>query len=93
MSEDYSYDGYPIILPCSPGGYAVDSYTGKFVIDDQCYRLFPEVSRNIETDGINFLINKVYNKNENLYFPIKAKKPYDVHPTYIHKISGKVNII
>ncbi|KAL7644911.1 UNVERIFIED_CONTAM: hypothetical protein RMT77_004728 [Armadillidium vulgare] len=82
-SKDSKYDGFPVILPCSPGGYAVDPFTGRFAIGDQCYKFFRYLPKNIEKEGINFIIQKVYKNNENLIFPKKAKKPYDVNPAYI----------
>ncbi|KAL7644910.1 UNVERIFIED_CONTAM: hypothetical protein RMT77_004727 [Armadillidium vulgare] len=79
----YVYDGFPIMLPCSPGGYAVDPFTGRFLIDNECYNYFQKVSRNREEDGINFIIKKVYKNNENLIFPTKIMNPYNVKPIYM----------
>ncbi|KAL7635966.1 UNVERIFIED_CONTAM: hypothetical protein RMT77_013784 [Armadillidium vulgare] len=67
QSEKRNIDGVPIILPCSPGGFVVDPKTGRFVINETCWKMFSDSKR--ENVGINFLINKMYNGNENLLFP------------------------
>ncbi|KAL7634318.1 UNVERIFIED_CONTAM: hypothetical protein RMT77_014695 [Armadillidium vulgare] len=80
-------DGVALILPCSPGGYAVDPYTGKFLINENCETLYWQ-TKNLMDKGISVIIDKFYQNDENLNFPItknetEGNKDSSFLPTYI----------
>ncbi|KAL7634090.1 UNVERIFIED_CONTAM: hypothetical protein RMT77_015418 [Armadillidium vulgare] len=73
-NEDRNNGGVPIILPCNPGGYAVDSTTGRFAVNQTCNDMFWEtLVRKNKTSGINFIIKEVFKSNENLLFKKRSE--------------------
>ncbi|RXG60280.1 hypothetical protein Avbf_09326 [Armadillidium vulgare] len=86
QAKNRTHDGVPLIVPCSPGGYTVDAYSGRFVVGDPCYRMFSDIKK--EESGIMFIIKKIYKNNENLLFPTKQRTPGNIRPIYM-KTDGK----
>ncbi|KAL7636054.1 UNVERIFIED_CONTAM: hypothetical protein RMT77_013872 [Armadillidium vulgare] len=81
-------DGFPIIMPCSPGGYAVDPFTGRFVLGNKCWSMFSETKNN--DSGINFIIKNIYNNDEDLLFDNGIlRHDKRLRPAYI-KANGEV---
>ncbi|KAL7633619.1 UNVERIFIED_CONTAM: hypothetical protein RMT77_016152 [Armadillidium vulgare] len=72
QTENRSYDGVPLFLPCSPGGSVVDIKTGRFLYGNKCSKMFKKTKYKHFTGkrGIEFVITKFFDKNENIKFPV-----------------------
>ncbi|RXG58939.1 hypothetical protein Avbf_12924, partial [Armadillidium vulgare] len=78
--ESFSLDGVPIMLPCSPGGYVVDSSTGRFFHGNKCVENLNDPDYNVRYGGIDLVMELVYKSNENLLFPKKSFEKHGISP-------------
>ncbi|KAL7635853.1 UNVERIFIED_CONTAM: hypothetical protein RMT77_013670 [Armadillidium vulgare] len=81
QDDDRTYNGIPIILPCSPGGYTVDTKSGRFIHGKACKKM--AFRSDSPRKGIQFILEKLYGNNEDLLFPseIHSDRSYP-YPIY-----------